>query len=139
MFSLRQANESDRLFWQSLVPHISEKRFEQLLKAGQSYTLFDDETPVGVLEGSFLWENLPFLSLLFIREEHRGKGFGKLAMQHWESALKRQGFQMALTSTQSDESAQHFYRKLGYKDCGCLVINEGPLAQPAELYLSKVL
>lgn len=139
MFSLRQANESDRLFWQSLVPRISEKRFEQLLKAGQSYTLFDDETPVGVLEGSFLWENLPFLSLLFIREEHRGKGFGKLAMQHWESALKRQGFQMALTSTQSDESAQHFYRKLGYKDCGCLVINEGPLAQPAELFLSKVL
>ena len=139
MFSLRQANESDRLFWQSLVPHIYEKRFEQLLKAGQSYTLFDDETPVGVLEGSFLWENLPFLSLLFIREEHRGKGFGKLAMQHWESALKRQGFQMALTSTQSDESAQHFYRKLGYKDCGCLVINEGPLAQPAELFLSKML
>ena len=92
-----------------------------------------------VLEGSFLWENLPFLSLLFIREEHRGKGFGKLAMQHWESALKRQGFQMALTSTQSDESAQHFYRKLGYKDCGCLVINEGPLAQPAELFLSKML
>ena len=46
---------------------------------------------------------------------------------------------MALTSTQSDESAQHFYRKLGYKDCGCLVINEGPLAQPAELFLSKVL
>lgn len=139
MFSLRQANESDHLFWQSLVPHISEKRFEQLLKAGQSYTLFDDETPAGVLEGSFLWENLPFLSLLFIREEHRGKGFGKLAMQHWESALKRQGFQMALTSTQSDESAQHFYRKLGYKDCGCLVINEGPLAQPAELFLSKML
>ena len=139
MFSLRQANESDHLFWQSLVPHISEKRFEQLLKAGQSYTLFDDETPAGVLEGSFLWENPPFLSLLFIREEHRGKGFGKLAMQHWESALKRQGFQMALTSTQSDESAQHFYRKLGYKDCGCLVINEGPLAQPAELFLSKML
>ena len=47
MFSLRQANESDRLFWQSLVPHISEKRFEQLLKTEQSYTLFDDETPVG--------------------------------------------------------------------------------------------
>lgn len=139
MFSLRQANEGDRLFWQALVPRISEKRFEQLLKAEQSYTLFDDETPVGVLAGSLLWENLPFLSLLFIREECRGKGFGKLAMRHWESALKSQGFQMALISTQSDEAAQHFYRKLGYKDCGCLIINEGPLAQPAELFFSKVL
>ena len=30
------------------------------------------------------------------------------------------GYGMVLTSTQVDEDAQHFYRKLGYKDCGGL-------------------
>lgn len=43
-------------------------------------------------------------------------------MEYWEQDMKRQGYGMLLTSTQVDETAQHFYRKLGYKDCGGFVI-----------------
>ena len=40
-----------------------------------------------------------------------------------------------MTSTQVDESAQHFYRKIGYKDCGCLVLDIPELEQPMEMFL----
>ena len=37
-------------------------------------------------------------------------------MEHWEKDMKAQGYGMLLTSTRVDEKAQHFYRKLGYKE-----------------------
>lgn len=51
--------------------------------------------------------------------------------------MKSQGYGMLLTSTQVDEAAQHFYRKLGYKDCGGFVIDIPRYAQPMELFLLK--
>jgi len=37
------------------------------------------------------------------------------------------GYSVVLTSTQSNESAQHFYRRLGYRDAGGLLLPEEPL------------
>ena len=44
---------------------------------------------------------------------------------------------MLLTLTQADENVQHFYRKLGYKDCGGFVIDIFGYAQPMELFFIK--
>jgi len=41
--------------------------------------------------------------------------------------MKTQGYKKVLTSTLSNEDAQHFYRKLGYKDCGSLLLPDEPL------------
>ena len=51
--------------------------------------------------------------------------------------MKSQRYGMLLTSTQVDETAQHFYRKLGYKDCGGFVIDIPRYVQPMELFLIK--
>ena len=40
-------------------------------------------------------------------------------------------------SGQVDGEAQHFYCKLGYKDCGCLVLDIPGLAQPMGMFLIK--
>lgn len=56
--------------------------------------------------------------MLFVDRDYRKKGYGKRLMEHWERDMKAQGYDMLLTSTQVDGEAQHFYRKLGYKDCG---------------------
>ena len=53
--------------------------------------------------------------------------------------MKTLGYTMTLTSTQADEDAQFFYRRLQYQDCGILVLNDCPLSQPAELFLCKTL
>ena len=53
--------------------------------------------------------------------------------------MKEKGYGMLLTSTQADEEAQHFYRKLGYKDCGGFVPTVPGYEQPMELFLEKAL
>lgn len=42
-----------------------------------------------------------------------------------------------LYNKQYDEEAQHFYRKLGYKDCGGFVIDISEYEQPMEMFLLK--
>ena len=46
---------------------------------------------------------------------------------------------MAMTSTKVDEDAPHFYRKLGYKDCGGFTVDIPGYEQPMELFMSKAL
>ena len=46
---------------------------------------------------------------------------------------------MLLTSAQADEEAQCFYRKLGYKDCGGLVMDIPGYEQPMELFFIKAI
>ena len=48
-----------------------------------------------------------------------------------------QGYGMLMTSTQVDEDAQHFYRKLGYKDCGGFVVDVPGYEQPMEMIMIK--
>ena len=81
----------------------------------------------------------PFLNLLFILPAYRGKGYGTGAMAQWEQEMKKRGFKTLLISTQVDESAQFFYRKLGYVDCGGLVFQGTPFSQPMEMFMRKVL
>ena len=58
-------------------------------------------------------------------------------MEYWESDMKSKGYGVLLTSTRVDEEAQHFYRKLGYKDCGGIVIDIPEYEQPMEMFLIK--
>ncbi|MCS4464928.1 hypothetical protein JTT01_16190 [Clostridium botulinum] len=41
--------------------------------------------------------------------------------------MKSKGYELVMTSTLSNEQAQHFYRKLGYKDVGSLLLDDEPL------------
>ena len=60
-------------------------------------------------------------------------------MEYWEKEMSEQGFKLLMTSTQVDENAQHFYRKLGYKDCGCLVLDLPGFEQPLEMFMIKAI
>jgi len=92
--------------------------------------------PTGLLRFSFLWDTMPFMNLLFIVEEHRERGIGSKLVTSWEEMMKADGYQYVMTSTQADETAQHFYRKLGYRDCGSFLY---PGQTPLELLLTKEL
>ena len=74
---------------------------------------------------------------MYIDHRFQRKGFGRRLMEHWENDMRARGFGMLLTSTQVDEEAQHFYRKLGYRDCGGLVVDIPGYEQPMELFLAK--
>ena len=70
---------------------------------------------------------------------NKKKGYGKELLEYWEKDMKSQGYDFVLTSTQVDETAQHFYRKLGYKDCGGLIIDIPNYEQPMEMFLIKAI
>ena len=83
------------------------------------------------------WDNTPFCTMLFIADGYRGRGYGKQMMERWEQDMRSLGYGMLMTSTQVDEEAQHFYRKLGYKDCGGFVVDVPGYEQPMEMVMIK--
>ena len=139
MTGIRYVQPEDRDFWFRLDRHLPEAEFDRKVRDRQGYVLLEDGIPVGLLRWQLFWDNTPFCNLLFIDQSCRKKGYGRLLMTHWEADVRALGYGMALTSTQVDEQAQHFYRKLGYRDCGGFVIDIPGYAQPMELFLSKAL
>ncbi len=137
MISIRYAEASDKLFWFSLDKHLPESEFADKVRTKRAYILSLDNKPIGLLRYNLFWDSIPFCTMFFISEEYRGRGFGRQLISYWENDMKKQGCKTLLTSTQVDETAQHFYRKLGYKDCGCLLIDTDSLSQPMEMFLIK--
>ncbi len=136
---LRAFTDADRDFVMSIEKSISEKVYRDRMLTKTGYVLWEGGRRAGLMTYCLFWDQLPFLNLLFILEGDRGRGVGRVAMTAWEEEMRAQGYKMALVSTQVDEQAQHFYRRLGYVDCGGLVLSGTPFEQPMELFMRKVL
>lgn len=137
MLDIRYVHNDDKEFWIKLDKHLPEAEFTNKVRDKRGYILSYDNKPIGLLRYNLFWDNTPFCTLLFIVREYQNKGYGKRLMEYWENDMKSQGYGMVLVSTQVDEGAQHFYRKLGYKDCGGLVIDIPRYAQPMEMFMVK--
>lgn len=137
MIEIRYAEEKDKEFWFSLDKHLSESEFDKKVRDKQGYVLLDDGIAVGILRYNLFWDNTPFCTMLFVDWSKQKNGYGRALMQFWEEDMKKQGYGMIMTSTQVDENAQHFYRKLGYKDCGGFTIDIPGYEQPMEMFMSK--
>ena len=94
---------------------------------------------LGILRFNLFWDNTPFCTMLFVDWDSQKKGYGRQLMTYWEDDMREKGYGMIMTSTQVDENAQHFYRKIGYKDCGGFVVDIPGFEQPMEMFLSKAL
>ncbi len=139
MFEIRYATNTDKGFWFTLDEHISEVEFLLKVRDKRVYIISDDDRPVGVMRYNLFWDNIPFLTFIHLDEAYYGKGFGRQAVLFWEKEVRELGYKMAMTSTQVDEQAQHFYRKLGYIEKGSLSFDNTPLEQPMEMVLMKAL
>ncbi len=76
----------------------------------------------GLLRFGFFWDMIPFMNLLIVEEAVRLQGVGRALVSFWEQEMRKQGYMRVMTSTRADEQAQFFYRKLGYRECGCLLL-----------------
>lgn len=137
MTQVRYVQFEDKDFWFQLDKHLSEPEFEDKVRKKRGYVLLENDKAIGLLRYNLFWDNTPFCTMLYIVPELQGKGYGRTLMTYWEEEMKTKGYGMLLTSTQVDENAQHFYRKLGYKDCGNLVIDIPEYRQAMELFLIK--
>ena len=66
------------------------------------------------------------MNMLYLLDNERGKGNDSRLVIFWENEMKK-NYEFVLTSTQSNEEAQFFYRKIGYVDSGALLLPNEPL------------
>jgi len=131
---IRIATIDDLEFLAKHDHHVTREVMQHKITDSQVYVAtIEGEEIAGWLRYGLSWDCVPFMNMLYILEPHRRKGVGKQLVARWEQDMHEDGFHLVLTSTQVDEEAQHFYRRLGYIDSGVLLLP----GEPAELILRK--
>ncbi|MBR5968809.1 MAG: GNAT family N-acetyltransferase [Lachnospiraceae bacterium] len=136
---IRNVESKDKSAWYALDDVLSESVFDEKVRNRQGYVCVEDEKVIGILRYNLFWDSIPFCTLLRIDDEYQGRGYGKQLMERWEQDMKSAGCGMTMTSTQVNEDAQHFYRKLGYKDAGGFVVDIPGYEQPMEMMMIKAI
>ena len=115
---IRYADNSDYSWLIENDKHISEKILKSKIENNEVYVVEINGKLVGWLRYNLFWDNIPFMNMIYFLEEYRNIGIGTKLNNYWEEEMKQKGYNNVLTSTQSNEEAQHFYRKSGYKEIG---------------------
>ena len=139
MFNIRYVCEEDIAFWITLDMHLDESELLLKCRDKRGYIISDNDKTIGIMRYNLFWDIVPFLTFIYIDQVYQKKGFGRKAILHWENEMRELGYKMLMTSTQVDEQAQHFYRKLGYLDRGGIFLDNTPYEQAQEVLLVKVL
>lgn len=134
---IRHISERDQAFWFTLDHYLPEDQFRQKVRDKMGYVLLVNDVAVGLLRYNLFWDEHPFCTMLYVADSYQGKGYGRALMEFWENEMQQLGYRMLMTSTQVDENAQHFYRRLGYQDAGSLLITVSEYQQPMEMFLIK--
>ncbi len=129
----RLARPPDLATLGELDKHVVAEHLAVLVSAGRVLVAEVDGAVVGCLRWGLFWDEVPFMNLLWVLPDWRGAKVGRTLVDAWETSLSAAGHKLVLTSTVSAETAQHFYRKLGYVDSGALLLPD----EPAELILRK--
>lgn len=133
--TIRTASVADTEVLAALDRHISREELAALAERGRVFIAWENDRPVGWLRYNLFWDNTPFMNMLYLMDDCRGKGYGRALVEHWESCMKQQGYSTVMTSTASDEYAQHFYNHLGYSTIGGFT----PPGESYELILAKTI
>ena len=124
--NIRYAEKIDFTWLKKNDVHILEEILETKIKSKEIYIVEENNEKIGWLRYSLFWDYIPFMNMIYFVDEYRGKGNGKKLVEYWEKEMKQKGHKNVLTSTLSNEEAQHFYRRLGYKEIGGFKLLEEP-------------
>lgn len=102
--------------------HVPPGVLEHKVERREILVLWHDDRRAGALRYGHFWDHIPFMNMLWVEEGLRGRGFGTRLISFWEDEMRGLGQNMVMTSTLSNERAQHLYRRLGYEDCGSLLM-----------------
>ncbi|MDE6600318.1 MAG: GNAT family N-acetyltransferase [Oscillospiraceae bacterium] len=113
--------------------HVPRERIRKLVSDGFVLAAFIGDSFGGWLRYGLFWDGIPFMNMLFVLEEYRGNGVGTALVLEWERLAAENGHDIVMTSTQANETSQHFYRKLGYRDLGGFT----PFGEEFEIIMGK--
>jgi ribosomal protein S18 acetylase RimI-like enzyme len=133
--NIRYAVSNDYLWLIEHEKYISEKILKNKIEDMEIYVVENNGKIIGWLRYNLFWDNIPFMNMLYFIKEYRKMGIGTKLLKYWENEMKQKGYKNVLTTTLSNEEAQHFYRKMGYKEIGGLKY----LDEPYEIIFQKIL
>ena len=133
MSNIRIASEKDLEVVAKHDQHITKSNLKKKIADGQLLVAEDRGVFVGWLRYGLFWDEIPFMNLLYVLEPHQNQGIGTSLVREWEKRMLDAGYDKVMTSTLEQETAQHFYRKLGYRDLGKFM----PFADEFEMIMGK--
>ena len=113
--------------------HVDKQQMLNLISLNRVYVMEEDGKFIGWLRYNLFWDHIPFMNMICLNDSERGKGYGRKFVEFWEDEMRKLGYKKVMTSTASDEFAQHFYIKLGYSTIGGFI----PFGEKFEMMLSK--
>ena len=131
---VRKVSWQDEKEWKEIDDNTTYSDFKKISDEQSGYVVLANSKVVGILKFS-RFQGMSFCDLIKIKEEFRGIGLGSKLVSGLEQDLKENNEYFVLTSTQSNEQAQHFWRKQGYVDIGGFTNTDGTF----ELMLRKTL
>ena len=129
------AKNDDYLWLNKHDRHISDNVLKNKIENKEIYVVKEKDKIIGWLRYNLFWDNIPFMNMIYFLDEYRKIGIGTKLVNYWENEMKQMGYKNVLTSTQSNEEAQHFYRKLGYREIGGFKYFDDPY----EIIFQKIL
>lgn len=124
---IRSAEMKDIDFLSEYDKHVRKEELRTGIALERILVAEEEGKPVGWLRWNLFWDNTPFMNMLYLLEGYRNRGYGKALVSCWEKKMEEAGFGTVMTSTLSNEEAQHFYRRLRYVDSGALLLPGEPL------------
>lgn len=104
--------------------HISSDMLRNKIINREIILAYEDDIVVEYLRFNYFWDEIPFINMIYIESEYRNKKIGTNLVKFWEKEMIKEKYNKVMTSSLSNENAQHFYRNLGYKDVGSLLLEE---------------
>jgi ribosomal protein S18 acetylase RimI-like enzyme len=127
---VRKADSSDISFVM-LDECISLERLQEKIPHGEVVVATRDGERVGYARVDFWWSSVPYLSMIWVLEEHRGHGVGRALLSHVESDLQFAGYVALYSSSDANEpEPQAWHRHMGFQECGFIAgINAGGVGE----------
>lgn len=125
--SIRNANKGDHLILSRLDPHLNEMMQMEKIERSEVLICESNDEIIGVVRYSLFWDQIPFVNWIWVDPDRRRGSIGRRLIHEIALVARRLDRGIILASTQADEEAQHFYRRIGFKDIGGFVLENEPL------------
>jgi N-acetylglutamate synthase-like GNAT family acetyltransferase len=95
--------------------------WERKIRDQRSIVLEDGGKIVGHLRYSLMWCTVPFLEMIFIEAEYRGRGGSRLMLDFLEDVLRKGAYVALLSSSQTNEpEPQQWHVHMGFHANGII-------------------
>jgi GNAT superfamily N-acetyltransferase len=129
--SIRFAALDDLPWCTETDPHIGPDTHRRKIELGEVILAIAGERIIGCLRLEYLWSLVPYISVIYVWEDHQRRGVGRALVQFAGQFLLDRGHNTLYSSSEAASPApQAWHRALGFQECGFIAgINDGGVGE----------